>query len=393
MSEQLISRSPDLKRLRDEGYEVEISAGYLLVKHIPYVTGSKNVHYGTLVSKLDLSGDVTTTPSDHVVMFRGEVPCDKNGRVLTKILNSSSQQILAEGLVVDHTFSSKPPSGYPDYYEKMSAYIAILEGPAHSLDPSVTARTFAIVENHDEESVFRYMDTASSRAGIAAANKKLELDRIAIVGLGGSGSYVLDLVAKTPVRDIHIFDGDVFGQHNAFRSPGAASIEDLRLREAKVSYFERQYARMRRRIVAHAEFVDESNVDELCDMEFVFICMDRGDAKKLLISKLEEFEVAFVDVGMGVDEVDGVLSGLLRVTTSTSELREHVWSKQRIPFSDGEANNDYSRNIQIADLNALNAALAVIKWKKLVGFYQDLEREHFCAYAIDGNHILNEDIA
>ena len=53
---------------------------------------------------------------------------------------------------------------------------------------------------------------------------------------------------------------------------------------------------------------------------------------------------------------------------------------------------EYSEtNIQVADLNSLNAALAVIKWKKMFGFYKDYEQEHFCTYTIDGNHICNED--
>ncbi len=54
--------------------------------------------------------------------------------------------------------------------------------------------------------------------------------------------------------------------------------------------------------------------------------------------------------------------------------------------------DEYSRNIQIADLNALNAALAVIKWKKFCGFYRDLACERFTTYAIDGNKLINEDI-
>ena len=33
---------------------------------------------------------------------------------------------------------------------------------------------------------------------------KLELRKIAILGLGGTGSYVLYFVAKTPVREIHL---------------------------------------------------------------------------------------------------------------------------------------------------------------------------------------------
>jgi hypothetical protein len=61
-----------------------------------------------------------------------------------------------------------------------------------------------------------------------------------------------------------------------------------------------------------------------------------------------------------------------------------------VPFSDGDGQNEYALNIQIADLNALNAALAVIKWKKLFGFYVDLDAEHHCSYTIDGNALIND---
>ncbi len=39
----------------------------------------------------------------------------------------------------------------------------------------------------------------------------------------------------------------------------------------------------------------------------------------------------------------------------------------------------------------LNAALAVMKWKKLRGFYRDLENEHHSTFTTDGNMLLNED--
>jgi hypothetical protein len=94
---------------------------------------------------------------------------------------------------------------------------------------------------------------------------------------------------------------------------------------------------------------------------------------------------------MGVDLAGDALRVILRVTTSTSQKRDHF--RKRVPFAEGVVENDYSRNIQIADLNALNAALAVIKWKKLCGYYQDLEREHCSAYTINGNAIANEDLA
>ncbi len=390
MSQQLIILSPDLKRIRDDGYEIEVRSGYLLLKQVPYVTESRKIERGTLVSELTLAGDVTTRPRTHVVMFAGEMPCDKEGRPLKKIANSSGRKELASGLVVDHNFSSKPEAGYPDYYEKMTTYASIISGPAQSMDPSATARTFAVVENQDEASVFRYIDTSSSRAGISAVTEKLALGAVAIVGLGGTGSYILDLVAKTPVREIHLFDGDRFLQHNAFRSPGAPSVEALNAAQQKAAYFGNIYSQMRRNIVVH-DYLDESTADELRGMDFVFLALDKGYSRRLAIEKLEESGVSFIDVGMGVLEVDGSLLGQLRVTISTPQARSHVHST--VPFSDGDGENDYSRNIQIADLNALNAALAVIKWKKLMGFYVDLRAEHSNIYQIDGNHLINENQA
>ena len=201
---------------------------------------------------------------------------------------------------------------------------------------------------------------------------------------------MLDLVSKTPVREIHLFDGDRLGQHNAFRSPGAPSIETLRVAPLKTDYYRDIYAEMRRNIVAHG-FVDESMVDSLRAMDFVFMAVDKGRPRRLVVEKLEEFGVPFIDVGMGVEEVEGSLLGQLRVTASTDRSRDQVHST--LPLSDRDREDDYSRNIQIADLNALNAALAVIKWKKISGFYTDLEGEHTSLYQIDGNHLVNEDKA
>ncbi|MGB7493085.1 MAG: hypothetical protein WBW05_01660, partial [Candidatus Acidiferrum sp.] len=70
----------------------------------------------------------------------------------------------------------------------------------------------------------------------------------------------------------------------------------------------------------------------------------------------------------------------------TTASDEELFNQMTEPGDD-----DYNRNIQIADLNALNAALAVIKWKKLFGFYRDLKFEHHSQFSIDTNLLLNED--
>ncbi len=219
MSAQLVSRSPDLQRLQDEGYDIEIRTNSLLIKHVPYVNSVGQVAYGTIISELSTSGTTTIRPSTHVVSFAGGIPFDNRGSELTTIINSKGRTPVAEGLIADCIFSSKPPEGYPDYHAKMTAYVNMVTGWAQAIDPTVTAKTFPVVPASEEESVFQYLDTASSRAGIGLITSKLTLAKVAIVGLGGTGSYILDLIAKTPIEEIHLFDGDTLYTHNAFRPP------------------------------------------------------------------------------------------------------------------------------------------------------------------------------
>jgi tRNA A37 threonylcarbamoyladenosine dehydratase len=388
MSHQPANLSPDIVRLRNEGYQVEIRGTHLLVSHIPCVNASGQIEFGTLVSTLALAGNAITKPDTHVVHFIGPHPCHKDGSVMTQIQHSSQTQTLAEGIVVNHSFSNKPPNGYPDYYEKMNRYAEVISAPAQSLDPTVTAKTFRVIEAKPEESVFNYFDTNSSRAEIEAISDKLKGHKVGIVGVGGTGSYVLDLVAKTPVDEIHLFDRDVFCQHNAFRSPGAPSVEQLLNPPLKVNYLTEIYSRMRRKIIPHPVALSAENVHLLHGLDFVFICMDEGRSKREIAALLEASASSFVDVGMGVQVGDNNLLGIVRVTTSTPRKRDHF--TKCVSFNDAK-DDAYSTNIQIADLNMLNASFAVIKWKKLRGFYQDMEHEHDSTYTINENQLLSEE--
>lgn len=393
MSRQLISRSSDLQKLQNEGYELEIKAGFLLVKGVPYVNSRKEVQRGTLVMKLVLAGDMTTKPDDHVAYFTGDHPCNADGAEIAQIKHVSGERTLAPGVVIQHSFSAKPKPDnfYPDYHKKVATYAALLAGPAQLIDRSAKPQTYKVIAADEEQpdTPFNYIDTASSRAEIDMVTAKLKkLKHVAIIGLGGTGSYVLDFVAKTPVWEIHLYDGDVHLQHNAFRSPGAPTLAELEAQVRKATWFKDIYSKMHSGVKDHPVYIDEGNVEELRGMGFVFVCVDSGESKKLIIRKLEEFDVPFVDVGMGVRLDDEMLAGAVRVTTSTPGMRDHF--RGRVSFED-LGNNEYNRNIQVADLNALNAALAVIKWKKLFGFYLDMKSEHHSQFHTATNRLINED--
>jgi hypothetical protein len=394
MSRALFSRSADLAKLREEGFFVQVVGGFLVMREVPYVDAERNVRRGTLISSLALAGDQTRTPDTHVIHFDGDYPCFADGTRITAIANQTGHVDLGHGLTAEHAFSSKPDGGYPDYYHKMTTYASILAGPAAVLDSTVTTRPYqALDEEGDNEGVFNYVETASDRVGIGALTARLAGHRIAIIGLGGSGSYILDMVAKTPVAEIRLFDADEFLQHNAFRAPGAPSLEKLREAPLKVEYFKAIYGRMHRAITAIPKDITTDNLDLLEGIDFAFLSLDAGEAKAALVKRLHERGVAFIDIGMGLELGDRGLSGILRITTSTPATRETVGAHARIPLAGGGAADIYASNIQVADLNALNAVLAVIKWKKLCGFYCDLENEHHSTYTLDGNMLLNEDQA
>ncbi|MFH8789118.1 hypothetical protein [Streptomyces roseoverticillatus] len=133
------------------------------------------------------------------------------------------------------------------------------------------------------------------------------------------------------------------------------------------------------------QYLDEDNLNLLDGATFVFLASDAAASKPPIINWLEAHDVSFIDVGMGIEEIDGNLSGLLRVTTSLPGRRGAA--RRRIPPPTLER-DAYASNIQTADLNALNAVLAVIRWKRSLGIYADATDESHTTYSL----ISNEDL-
>lgn len=389
MSPKPTNLEPDLQQLVDEGYALEIRDGYLIVDNVPYVNENCIVQRASLVTDIGQGGCV----SNHQMWFTGGTPCDRYGAPIKGINNRPGEQILCEGVVATRRFSTKPSSGhYDDHYHKVSAYVNILLGPAQAVDPSVSARSGGDMQIYEEDTVFCYPDTAASREGIVAVNALLRKERIAIVGLGGTGSYVLDLITKTQVREIHLFDGDVLKGHNPYRSPGAASKQEVENELPKVDYFAGRYSVMRTGIIPHANYLDETNIRMLDGFDFVFLCVDKAKVRKLVATYLCDKSIPFIDVGLGMQLVEGenCLIGTCRVTACTDERSEHFPHRAHMDMDD-EGDDLYSSNIQVADMNCLNATLAVIKWKKLCGFYQDCYGEHNSVYALNAHQLTSSD--
>ena len=390
MLQRLLDHSEDLRKLADEGYELEVNGTLVLVHHIPYVTKSQSIEYGSLVTNLMLNGNKTIRPSDHTIWFIGSLPCNKDGSEIASIIWQRTGKDLGNGIKANCGFSNKPPQGYADYYQKFKRYIEIISAPALSLDPSVVVQTYRVKESKDND-VFRYRDTNSSKAGICVLTEKFQHHKIAIIGLGGTGSYILDYISKVPVQQIDLFDGDLFLQHNAFRAPGAAAEDELDQCMYKVEYLRNQYQKMHSKICSHAEYITEENVHVLSEYDFVFISMDSNSDKKVIVDFLLEKDIPFVDTGIGLELVEGELIGQVR--TSAIHGEQKAWAKRYIPMGDDKEENLYKSNIQIAELNAMNASFAVIEYKKYFDFYQDVRDNIQTIYSINVGEVMTNDLS
>lgn len=381
MSVRPIDRSDALRLLRDEGYSVFVENNFLVIDDIPYVDSNKTIAYGRLISVYPPASERVPC-RDHRAYFSGNPPCDQHGIPLNKVINNTNPTVHTQTLKSDMMFSAKPPSGYKDYHEKMTTYIELISGHARIIDPEATPKLHRIMPDRQETGVFNYPDTNSSRADIDILSNKLAHYRIGIIGLGGTGSYILDHIAKTPVAEIRLIDGDDFSTHNAFRTPGAANVDELNAQMKKVDYHKRHYDNMHQGITAHAQHITMDSLHLVDGLSFVFIAIDQGEVKKALFDYLDASDTPYIDVGMELERSEnGPLFGRMRTTLFDDGDREQL--RRSVSFGTPD-DGLYGSNIQISELNAINAGYAVLLWKLRFGFYhpgEDIKEVTFLPHA------------
>ena len=134
MSHALIARNLDLKHLAESGYTIRFLDGYLLIQDVPYVTSVGEISEATLAMQLDLSGERTSQPGDHVAYWTGEFPYGGDSQKLEVLGESTHDQFLSNGLRLTYMFSAKPEGGrYRDYEHKVRTYIEIITREARKL--------------------------------------------------------------------------------------------------------------------------------------------------------------------------------------------------------------------------------------------------------------------
>lgn len=377
MFQKLVNHNDDLRRLVERGYAVAFDSNHLVVRDIPYLDSERQLQVGAIVAKLEFVDQERVTQTDHQVFFAGSVPYGLNRKPIANLGGGSAQLALSEAskdIVVERSFSNKPKTTgkFSDFFDKIESYVSIISGPAMELY-GANPYTFRLVGEVASHSVFGFHDTLTSRAEITDLASKFKDDVIAVIGLGGTGAYVLDFIVKTPVREVRAFDLDMFCVHNAFRSPGR--LEETELGKSKAEVYGHRYGNFHKGLSATPTFLDASSREDLDGVTFAFVCVDKGVARAGIFDLLFSMGIPFIDVGMGLNRKRGPLNGILRMTHYSREHGQAIRGKGLAPLVDSP-DDEYRTNIQVSELNALNACFAVIRFKQLRGFYFE-EAPHY----------------
>jgi hypothetical protein len=386
---ELVSHNGDIERLLEVGYTITEDHGYLVVRDIPYLHDSGALGIGAIVTKLvDVDGK-KVRQDDHQIFFAGSHPHNLDGTSINGLGGGLAQVALAASpdVVIQRSFSNKPDRGYfTDFFEKIESYVAIISGPAMA-KYSVTPYTYRLVEEVPSTSVFKFRDTLTSRAQIVDLSSKLANDVVAVIGLGGTGSYVLDFLVKTSVREIRGFDPDDFHIHTAYRSPGTLEQSELGAKKAVV--YQGRYENFREGLKLEPACIDKDSGGSLSGVTFAFVCVDKGTARAGIFDVLIANQIPFIDVGMGLNRTRGPINGMLRTTYYPIEHAGRLREMQLSELAD-HPDDEYRVQIQIAELNALNAALAVIKFKQVRGFYFEEDSLNSIVFEVADLKTVNE---
>lgn len=364
--QELASRNPFVKDLDDLGYDLDFIGGYFVIFGLPYLGKDGSLLHGDLVSKVALTEEGVINPptGDHQAWFRGEQPYHVSGDPL-KMGFAQNNLVVAPDFEAPYSFSCKPMENgqlrdYSSFDEKIDTYLHAITAPALAKYPNATPLHGIERKAAAQNSPLRYPDTSSANYGLNDISGLLRGKKIAIVGLGGTGSYILDLVTRTHLELIVLFDDDKVHVHTIFRMPGFIPNA---IGKAKVEALAQHYGNWHSGIEPVRERISQENIQRLEIFDFVFVSVDDGPARRLIVDWLSSKGVPFVDCGMGLNRSAIGLNGMVRITGVDRAAYDRTIGTAYLPTANPKE-DEYRKQAQIAELNALNATLAVIRFKQ-----------------------------
>ena len=373
-----------------------------------YVKEKSGIISATNIPCLIVDGTVSTCTVEKSYNLADNRPNNQIGNAVHAVRITIDSE--SDGRV--YYANGQPIESYIDGDGKTWSYISIQKSGAEDSESvrnllhryikhiigAVYAAGYTEIQYLGNQGPFIIPNTFESRAAIGPVQDRIRNQCVAVIGLGGTGSYILDVLAKTPVKQIHLLDADNLHWHNFFRAPGAPNTEMIELcrneKQSKVDYLHHKYSTFRTDIYPHTINVDSSSRfrDLLSSypIDYAFVCIDQlsdceSPRQDVVYSTLTENRIPFIDSGISITLIDDVVSGA--ITTSFHKAGSQDW-KTTIPSARIRGAVPGYRNVQLPEINMLAASLAIMEWRRRTKQYASKSSSIVHKFRIESPNII-----
>jgi hypothetical protein len=228
---------------------------------------------------------------------------------------------------------------------------------------------------------------------------------VAVVGCSGTGSPVVEQLARLGVGKLVLVDPDVMEEKNLNRILNA-TIEDARQMAPKVEVMKRAVARigLQTEVLAFdRDLADPEVVKAVAECDAVFGCMDSVDGRHLLNRLAVFYLLPYFDIGVkleadgqgGVDQICGTVhylqpdgsSLLSRGTYTIEQVRAAALKRDDPDAYQDQLQSKYIDGVReerpaVISVNLLLASLGVNEFLARLHLYRDDPNEDFAIYRV-----------
>ena len=186
---------------------------------------------------------------------------------------------------------------------------------------SIVDRSLTVYE-HNQEKFDNELNLRNRQTLGEGTQTLLKNLKIGIVGCSGTGSPVIEQLARLGVGSLVLVDPDIIETKNLNRIINSVE-RDAHLSELKVDVAKRAISKMgfstKVKTFSANLYNDLEAIEELSDCDFVFGCMDSVDGRHLLNSISSFYLIPYFDIGIkiisdkkgGVDQICGTVHYIL----------------------------------------------------------------------------------
>ena len=268
---------------------------------------------------------------------------------------------------------------YEDAWEALNNYVKkiyalFLGGSASAEEAPPRPYTFDVLGDHPSEVV--------EWRGLLAQ------ECVAIVGLGGVGAWIADLVVKADPQEVHGWDYDCIEPKNLLRMPGGLD-PNVWVGKPKADWFQETYSLIHTSVHGHNARVLPESVREVTERTtFAFVAVDDADDRMMVCDTLANAGIPFVVVGLSPVRKGKRVKVSLRIVTAHVDVSS--W-REAIPQV-GQAGQDDYGSLDLPDVYSMAAAWAIQSWRRMRGQFWQQKREECLDYSANDQSLITRGV-